>query len=372
MNKNIMIQPQMTIGLDLGDRISHGCIFDEPGKMVRRFKVATHRQALGACFSDLPICRVVIEVGTHSRWVCRLLEEFGHEVIVANPWRVKLIHQDNNKNDKRDAEFLARLGRADPQLLAPIKHRGERAARHRVMLKSRGSLVEARTKMINHARGVVKSFGERLPAASAESFVKKVIEHIPQALCEALTPILDTITDLTLRIYDYERRLERLATEEYPETERLRQIAGVGLLTSLAFVLTIDDPGRFEKSRGVGPYIGLVPKQSSSGKSNPQLSITRAGDGYLRKLLVQAAHYVLGPFGPDCDLRRYGERIFERGGANTKKRAVIAVARKLAILMHRLWTDGADYDPFYNLKRAEKKASKTLAKDSGFRFASVG
>ncbi len=139
---------------------------------------------------------MIIEVGTHSPWVSRLLKGLGHEVVVANAWRVKAIHKALNKNDKRDAEFLGRLGRADVKLLAPIKHRGERAAEHRVMLNSRDRLVEARTKLIKHVRGVVKSFGERLPSASAESFVKKVSGDIPQALSEALAPILDTIADL--------------------------------------------------------------------------------------------------------------------------------------------------------------------------------
>ncbi len=360
MKKNNTSNTEMTIGLDLGDKIHHGCVLDAAGEVRERLKVANTREALSTCFGKMEPSLVIIEVGTHSPWVSRLLKDLGHEVVVANAWRVKAIHKALNKNDKRDAEFLARLGRADIKLLAPIKHRGEQAQVDRAMLSSRETMVKARTQSINHVRGVVKSFGERLPSCSAESFAKKAREHVPENLQPALFPLLELVQKLTDEIRNYDRRLETLAREEYPETELLRQIPGVGLLTSLAYVLTIEDPSRFAKSREVGPYLGLTPKQGSSGDKEPQLRITKAGDEYLRRMLVNAAHYILGHFGPDCELRRHGEKIAERGGKNAKKRAAVAVARKLSVLLHRLWVDGAEYDPFYQQNlRGERGQDKT-------------
>lgn len=168
---------------------------------------------------------------------------------------------------------------------------------------------------------------------------------MPAELVSALGPVLETIAELTVRIRAYDRELERLCAQQYPETQRLRQVAGVGALTALAYVLVLEDPTRFARSRAVGPYLGLRPKRAESGQARPQLRISKGGDVLLRKLLVQSAHYVLGPFGPDTDLRRWGQRLAARGGKNAKKRAVIAVARKLAVLLHRLWMSGAKYEP---------------------------
>jgi transposase len=162
---------------------------------------------------------------------------------------------------------------------------------------------------------------------------------------EALLPLVRLVEMLSRSIEDYDQRIETLAAEKYPQTERLRQVKGVGALTSLAYVLTLESPERFAQSRDVGPYLGLVPKQEDSGDNQPQLRISKAGDEMLRRLLVGSAQYILGPFGPDTDLRRYGLRLCERGGKNAKKRAAVAVARKLAVLLHRLWVSGEVYEP---------------------------
>jgi transposase len=194
----------------------------------------------------------------------------------------------------------------------------------------------------------VKSFGGRLPKCPARSFHNKVVEHIPEALWPALEPILKTIGSLTERIRDYDRQLETICQEHYPETNLLRQVEGVGALTALTFVLTLEDPYRFEKSRSVGAYLGLVPARDQSGDRDPQKRISKEGDERLRKLLVGSAHYILGPFGSDSDLRRHGHRIATRGAKNAKKRAAVAVARKLSMLLHRLWITAEVYDPLYN------------------------
>jgi transposase len=222
------------------------------------------------------------------------------------------------------------------------------------IIRSRQALVGCRTQLVNHVRGAVKSFGGRLPKCPARTFHKNAPEHIPEALRPALEPILEQIGSLTERIRDYERQLETVSKESYPETELLRRVEGVGPLTALTFVLTLEDPYRFEKSRSVGAYLGLVPARDQSGERDPQKRISKEGDEMLRRLLVSGAHYILGPFGSDSDLRRHGEKIASRGGKNAKKRAVVAVARKLAVLLHCLWTSGELYDPLYDAHRRQE------------------
>jgi len=297
--------------------------------------------------------RIAIETGTHSPWVSRLLEEYGHEVLVANSRKLRLIYSNKRKTDEVDAENLARLARLDPKLLYPLKHRGEESQAHMAIIRSREALVSCRTQLVNHVRGAVKSFGARLPKCPARSFHKRAKEHIPEALRPALGPVLEQIASLTERIRGYDRKLETVRQERYPETELLRQVEGIGPLTALTFVLTLEDPHRFEKSRSVGAYLGLVPATDRSGERDPQRRISKEGDEMLRKLLVSSAHYILGPFGSDSDLRRHGEKIASRGGKNAKKRAVVAVARKLAVLLHSLWVSGEVYEPLRNARRSE-------------------
>jgi transposase len=255
------------------------------------------------------------------------------------------------------AENLARLARVDPKLLYPLKHRGEDSQAHLAIIRAREALVSCRTQLVNHVRGAVKSFGHRLPKCPARSFHKKAPSHIPEALWAALGPILETIGSLTQRIRDYERQLEAIPKEHYPETDLLRQVEGIGMLTALSFVLTLEDPSRFAKSRMVGAYLGLVPATDQSGDRDPQKHISKEGDKMLRRLLVCSAHYILGPFGSDSDLRRHGQRIASRGGKNSKKRAVVAVARKLSVLLHHLWITGELYEPLHNTQRPEGRAA---------------
>ena len=352
MKKDIKVGSGLTVGVDLGDRWSRYCVLNEGGQILEEDTIATTAQALRKRFSDLEASRVVIEVGTHSPWIQRLLQELGHETITANPRHVRLIYGSRNKNDQLDAERLARLARVDTKLLHPIQHRGGTAQADRALLRSRNALVECRTKLVNHARGMVKSIGGRLPSCSTSYFHKRVREDVPDELKPALTPVLDTIAALTRKIQRLETGIERLASKRYPETTLLRQVSGVGSLTALSFVLTVEDPERFKSSRAVGPYLGLRPRQSQSGEQDPELRITKAGDTDLRRLLVGSAHYILGPFGPDTDLRRWGLALAERGKKNAKKRAVVAVARKLAVLLHRLWVTAEVYEPLRSQRSA--------------------
>jgi transposase len=346
-------QPQITAGLDLGDKYSYLCLIDQgSGEVIEEGRLRTNPEALRRrfCSEQRPL-RIAIEAGTHSPWVSRVLEECGHEVLVANPRKTRLIYTNRRKTDEIDAENLARLARLDPKLLYPLKHRGEECQAHLAIIRARQALVSARTQLVNHVRGAVKSFGGRLPKCPARSFHNKAPEHIPEALWPAVEPILETIGSLTERIREYDRQLEMICQEHYPETDLLRQVEGVGALTALTFVLTLEDPYRFAKSRTVGAYLGLVPARDQSGDRDPQKHISKEGDEMLRRLLVGSAHYILGPFGSDSDLRRHGEKIASRGAKNAKKRAAVAIARKLSVLLHRLWVTGEIYEPLYNAHR---------------------
>jgi transposase len=348
----------MTAGLDLGDKYTYLCLIDtQSGEIMEEGRLRTTPETFGRRFASERSLRIAIEAGTHSPWVSRVLEECGHEVLVANARKLRLIYANKRKTDEIDAENLARLARLDPKLLYPLKHRGEGSQAHLAIIRSRQALVGARTQMVNHVRGAVKSFGARLPKCPARSFHKRASEHIPEALLPALGPILEQIGSLTQRIRDYERQLESISKEHYPETELLGQVEGIGTLTALTFVLTLEDPYRFEKSRMVGAYLGLVPATDRSGERDPQKHISKEGDEMLRKLLVGSAHYILGPFGSDSDLRRHGEKIASRGGKNTKKRAAVAVARKLSVLLHSLWVSAEVYEPLRNAQRSTGQAA---------------
>jgi transposase len=345
MDKRITATSSLTIGLDLSDKTTEACVIDGAGEVVERFRVRTTAAELERALARFEPSRVILEVGTHSPWVSRLVTRLGHEGVVANPRRVRLIAQNDSKSDDFDAELLARLGRIDPNLLSPVVHRGEQAQRDLVLLRSRDGLVRARSQLINQVRGFAKSLGTRLPGSSAEAFPRRVRTVATKDLFPGFETMLAMIEQLTAEIHRLDREIERLCTERYAETRLLRQVQGVGPITALAYVLTLEDPHRFARSRSVGSYLGLRPRQRDSGEQRPQLRITKAGDALLRRLLVTAAHYILGPFGPDTALRRHGLRIAERGGKAAKKRAVVAVARKLAVLLHRLWVTGEVYQP---------------------------
>jgi transposase len=299
-------------------------------------------------FSKIPRSRMALETGTHSPWISRQLSQYGHEVIVAHARNVRLISQSSRKDDRLDARTLGRLARIDPALLSPVRHRSAQAQIHLTVIRARAALVSARTALVNAARGSTKSYGQRLRKCGTEQMNREMAKGLSQELRDALDPLLAEIESLNAGIAEYDRRIEQIAKEVHPEVALLRQVKGVGPLISLTFVLTLDDPQRFRRSRDVGCFLGLRPGRRNSGRSEPQLHISKEGDRYLRTLLVQGAHYILGPFGEDSDLRRWGLKLAERGGKNAKKRAVVAVARKLAVLLHKLWVSGEVYEPLRN------------------------
>jgi transposase len=345
---------EMTIGMDLGDKTSRYCVLNGDGEVIQEQSVATTKKGMLRVFGARKRCRIAMEVGTHSPWVSRLLGGMGHEVIVANARQVQLISASSRKDDRLDAQTLARLARVDPQLLRPIRHRSEKAQAHLMSIRVRAALVETRTGLVNAARGLAKSMGERLPNCDTDQMGVGRGEGLPQPLLETLEPLLEVVESLTEKIKERDAKIEQIARSEYPETELLKQVCGVGTLIALTFVLTVEDRERFQKSRDVGCYVGLRPKRSDSGESQPQLRITKEGDIYLRKMLVQGAHCILGRRGPDTDLKRWGLKLAARGGKNAKKRAIVAVARKLGILLHRLWVTAEVYEPLRNSQAKQR------------------
>ena len=344
-------QQTLTIGLDLGDRWSHYCVLDEGGQAVIESKVSTSPNAMEAVFGGMPRSRIALETGMHSPWVSRLLSGLGHEVIVAHARNVRLIGESRRKDDRLDAQTLARLARIDPQLLSPVKHRSARAQADLTVIRARAGLVRARTALVNTARGLAKSYGERLRGCNVRNMNPEKADALSPELQRALQPLLAGIAVVSEQIHEYNERIECLAQESYPQVELLKQVKGVGTLIALTFLLTLEDAHRFRKSRDVGCYLGLQPGRRNSGQSEPQMHISKEGDPYLRTLLVQGAQHILGPFGPDSDLRRWGLKLAERGGRNAKKRAIIATARKLAVLLHHLWVSGEVYEPLHNSQR---------------------
>src|SRR5215210_6451960 len=337
---------KLTCGLDLGDKSSHLCICTAEGEVLEQSIVATTTPALARRFQNCAALRIALETGTHSPWVSRLLSLWGHEVLVANPRKVRLIGNSRRKNDRLDAKTLADLASVRPRLLYPIEHVSAQAQTDRAVLRARDALVRARASLISHVRGLVKALGGRLPSCPAESFATKAQAAVPEDLAPALLPLLGQLAEMSTTIRAYDKQVLELLRTRYRQADELRrQIRGVGPITALAFVLALGDPRRFAKSRQVGAYFGLVPAQRDSSESTPQLGISKEGNPYVRRLLVQCAQYILGPFGQDSDLRRFGQRIAGSGSKSAKKRAIIAVARKLSVVLHHLLVTQQAYQP---------------------------
>lgn len=357
--KKLALQEKLTIGVDIGDKQSHYCVRDGKGEIVERGKLDTTRTGLNALFEGLAPVRVAIEAGTHSPWISRHLSSQGHEVVVANPRKLELISKNSRKNDREDAAVLAHLAQCDPKLLFPVRHRTEETQVYLTHLRSRANLVEARTALINEVRGQVKGLGYRLEDCDSDNLGLEQAKNLPEGMRQAVEATLEAIEYLTEKIKQAEGNIGEIA-KQYPEIKLLTAIYGVGELTALAFVLTLEDAGRFEKSREVGAYLGLVPGQKQSGASDPQQRITKEGDRMVRWMLVQCAHCIMRKTAPDSDLKRWGEKkltehLGKTGKKSSKKKVLVAVARKLGVLMHKLWANGEVYDPLYNAKQQSQE-----------------
>ena len=344
------------MGIDLGDVTSHYVVQNVAGEAVESGKVATTREGLSKHFDGVARRRFIVEAGTHSNWVRVHLEGMGHEVIVANPRHIPGITRSTQKSDPKDAEKLAMYGRVDPRILHPIQHRSLETQQDRAVLRGREAMVQARTQLINCARGLAKSVGERLPKCDAEQFPARVREQLPAGLRTSILPLVEAVEKLSGQVEKLDETMKGME-EKYAETRRLKQVWGVGRQTALCFVLALEDAERLDKSRAAGVVVGLGPKKGQSGGRDPQLGISKTGDRQLRWLLVECAQRILSNRAPDSDLRRWGLKLCNRGGKSAKKRAIVAVARRLAVLLHKLWRSGDTYDPFYNSKRETAAAA---------------
>lgn len=336
--------PGMTVGLDLGDRYSHYCLLNEECEVMGEGRIQSNEAALRRHFEGEPRLRVALECGTHSPWVSRLLQQLGHQVIVANARKIPAITASQSKNDRNDAELLARFAAHDPRLLSPVQHRSLERQQDLNLIQVRSTLVRARTMLVNALRGLVKSAGSRLPACSTQSLPVRARAAMPAALAASATPLIQQIEQLSQQIATLDQQIEKLASK-YPEITLLRSAPGVGPVVAAAYVLTLDRADA-ASNRSAGAFLGLRPSQSQSGASDPQRRISKAGDSYLRSLLVQSAQYILGRFGPDSALRRWGLNLAASGGKRGKKRAIVAVARKLAVLLHSMWRSGQSFQAF--------------------------
>jgi transposase len=339
---------ETTIGLDLGDKRHAVCVLDSKGEIIEERTVSNTRESLSKLARRYPQARVALEAGSHSPWISRWLKGLDCEVLVANARKLRAIYQNERKSDALDARMLAKLARVDPSLLHPIEHGSEQAQRDLLRIKLRDNLVRQRVDIISSVRFTLKSLGIRLPSPSTACFARRartLLENDEPELLAMIAPSLEVLDAMTVRIRQLDREIEQLCETNYPQSARLRAIRGVGPITALSFILTIGSPERFTKPRDVGAYLGMVPKRDQSGGTDKSLRISKSGNTYLRRLLVSCAQYILGPFGEDCDLRSRGLRLIERGGRGAKKKAVIATARKLSVLMLTLWRHQTDYQP---------------------------
>jgi transposase len=336
----------LTIGIDLGDKRSCYCVLDRAGNKIGEGSLSNSSRALAQYFGGMQRARLALETGAQTGWISRELEALGHEVIVANARELRAISGSGRKSDRRDAEKLARYARVDPSILRPVRVRGAQAQLDLTRIRARDALVRARTLLVNAARGLAKTRGQRLVRSVTASFGKRSRAVLDAELGAVLEPLLEQIDALGEQIKLYDQQIEQQAAQCYPETAVLDAVPGVGPLTALSFVLTLEDARRFAHSRDVGPYLGLCPRRRQSGGSDPKLRISKEGDEYLRRLLVQCAHSMLGRFGSDSALRRWGLQLAEGGGKDGAKRATIAVARKVAVLLHHLWITQQPYRAF--------------------------
>lgn len=337
---------EYTIGLDLGERKHHYCALGDHADPLEEDSIANTREGLSQLAAAFPGATVAMEAGTHSPWVSRHLESCGMRVIVADPRKLRAVFENPRKCDRLDAETLARLARSDEKLLHPVHHGSEEAQKDMLMIKLRDSMVRARTSLFNAVRSTLKSLGYKVSKPSAERLPAQIAGEVPAEIHQMIAATLGAMTEMTTRIKDLDKEILRMGKEKYPQTMFLQQVSGVGPITSLYYVLKIEDPRRFEKVRDVGAYLGLCPRRDQSGDTDKQLRITKSGDRYLRRLLVSAAQYMLGPFGPASALRDYGLKLAASGGPRAKKRAIVAVARKLSVLLLSLWKNQEFYEPY--------------------------
>ncbi len=330
------------VGIDVHQKYSELCVVSDRGEIVDQERAPTTEARLRRFFKNRPPSRVLLESGPMTPWVYRLLSELVQEVVVVNPRRVRLIAESTLKTDKADAEVLARIGRLDLGLLRPVYQRTEAAQDLRTRLRVRSALVRSRTALINTVRGLLRAQGYRLAPSTTRTFMTRYgAAKIPKTLTLTIDPLVEMIVGLTQQIDLLHQGLVEQSRAD-ALTTRLQTVPGVGPLVSLAFVGWMDRSQRFQNSRDVGACLGLRPRLRSSGGHEHRGRITREGDSEMRRLLVQAAHCALRSK-RDSALKRWAEQLLQRVG---KSKTVVALARKIAVLLHHLWVTGGSFRPF--------------------------
>jgi transposase len=335
-----------TVGIDLGEHYAKYAVLELGDEFLEQGKIPMTEAGFRRQFEHWKPALMAIEAGTHARWVARVLKEMGHEVIVANPRELRALTHSAKKNDGEDARKLARYARADVGLLKPVQLRSEAVQKELLKLQTRDVLVRTRAHLTSTVRGLVKGFGARVPKCTTQGFAVRAAQSLPEEIRSSLQPVLDVVALLTEFIKEADAQVDAMVAE-HPVAARLDGIAGVGPVTAMTFVLTIEEASRYRRSRDVGAAMGLTPRSDQSGESDPQLGITKQGNELMRRLLVQCGQRLLGPQGQDCAIRQWGLKLAGEGkNKKLKKRAVVAVARKLAVVMHRLWVTGEQFVPF--------------------------
>ena len=328
------------IGIDVHKVASQVCIGMADGTFLER-RIATTRDAFAKLLGGRPRARIVLEASTESEWVAQCLEALGHAVIVADPNFVPMYATRSRKikTDRRDARALCEACALGAYRAA---HRSSATARtRRAQVAVRDALVGSRTKYISLARALVRQEGYRITSGSARTFAPRVqAQDFPAAVQARIAPLLTAIVTLTAQLAAIDQTLAQLVRAD-AVAPRLCTTPGIGPITALTFGAVIDDVARFGSAKEVRAYLGLVPREQSSGEHCHRGRVTKAGHRRLRALLVEAAWSILrSPRTETAALRAWALRIAARRG---KRIAAVALARKLAGILYAMWRDGRDF-----------------------------
>lgn len=327
-------------GIDLASKSSAICILGSNGEILFEGACPTDEDGFRQALKSWRTLHCVIEASPLSEWVARMLESLGHEVVVIDPRRAKAIITSKKKTDKLDARNLARMGRTG--WYTQVHRKTEEARLLRSHLKARKGLIDAQRQQNNRIRGLLRAHGIKVGQVSSgrfEGHVDKLVRRKCPALITAIRPLLDLWVSIRESLTVMTKGVKQMAKQD-ATCQLLMSAPGVGPMVASAYVATIDDPSRFRRGAQVAAYLGLVPSIIQSGESEYRGRITKEGDRLLRWLLVEAAHVLLTRSGTDSALKRWGKRLEKREGSSKAK---VAVARKLAIVLHRIWLTGEPY-----------------------------
>jgi len=329
-------------GLDVSVKETSVCIVDEAGKICREVKVASHPEDLARLLNDpaLPPVRVGLEAGPLSQWLFSGMAEAGLPVVCIETRHTKaFLKAQVNKSDRNDARGIAQMMRVN--LFRPVHVKTLTSQKHRALLTARKLLQEKAYSIENDIRGLLRNFGLKVGTVGAVKFderVRELVEDVPE-LADIMGPLLTSRKQLRGAFMTLHGKLLSIV-RDHTLCRRLMTIPGVGPVVSLAFSSTIDVPARFKKSKAVGPALGLTPVLNQSGESHRVGRISRCGDDMMRHLLYEAAQVMLTRVLKWSWLKAWAMNIARRRG---RQKAIVALARRLAVIMHRMWIDGTEF-----------------------------